>query len=348
LNLNLNKNMQVRVIIGKCLAAFTFALGVGAALAITPAGTVISNQVVLNFQVNGSPGQVQGNSVAFTVVQLLGVVVTSQDATDVGVNSPDLNRALTFRVTNIGNGTETYRLSRDNAVIGDNFDPVTPPLPGVSLFLENGLQPGFQATGPNADIAYVPGTNDPTLAAGESRTVYLASMIPAALTHLDVGRSRLIATSAQADVPGKPAGTGLPALSASSQERVVGLSRGVADATGGYRVTGVQTSMAKSVVKVLDPTGGTIIMPGAVLTYRLVAEIKGDGTVSSFIVADALPAQVRYKPGALLVNGVLQTEAADADFSEVNTSVFPQTVKVSLGSKTAPYLATVEFDVIVE
>jgi uncharacterized repeat protein (TIGR01451 family) len=327
------------------LWAFTY---IQPSYALTAAGTSISNQVRLQFQVQNAPGEIQSNAVAFTVSQLLGVAVTSQDATEVGVNSPDLSRALTFRVTNVGNGTETYRLSRDDALPGDNFDPLIPAAPLAALFIENGLQPGFQATGPNADTPYVAGSNDPIITAGADRTVYLVSTIPNGQVYQDVARSRLIATSSQADVPGKLPGTGLPALNANSPERVVGVSRGLADAVGAYRVTGVQTSVVKTVLKVLDPQGGSTIMPGAIITYRLVTEIRGKGTASSVIVSDPLPLQVRYKSGTLLLNGLAQTDAADSDPSEVDISTLPQTLRVKLGSQSAPFVATVEFDVIVE
>jgi uncharacterized repeat protein (TIGR01451 family) len=323
-------------------------LHVGAAQAATPAGTTISNQALLRFTVQNSAGEIQSNATSFTVVQLLGVAVTSQDAAEVGVNSPDLGRVLTFRVSNIGNGTESYRLSRDDAVLGDQFDPIAPTTAGAGVYLENGLQPGFQASGPNADTPYIAGTNDPQISAGDGRIVYLASAIPAGQAYQDSARSRLIATSAQADVLGKAAGTGLPPAGVSSLERVVGLSRGQADATGIYRVTGVQTSLVKTVVKVLDPQGGTTIMPGARITYRLVSEMRGAGTASNFSISDTLPVQVRYRSGSLSVNGAAQTDAADADFSEVDVSTVPHTLRVRLGSRSAPFLATVEFDVIVE
>jgi uncharacterized repeat protein (TIGR01451 family) len=340
--------MQYIRFFAKLIGFVPVLFGGSVAFALTPAGTTISNQARLQFTVQNAPGEIQSNAVGFTVSQLLGVAVTSQDAGDIGVNSPDLSRALSFRVTNIGNGLETYRLSRDDAVPGDNFDPLVPQAPSGSLFIENGLQPGFQATGPNADLPYVAGSTDLILSSGSDRTVYLVSAIPPGQTHLDAGRSRLIATSAQADVPGKLPGTGLPPLGASGQERVVGLSRGQANATGAYRVTGVQTTVVKTVAKVRDPQGGSTVMPGAVITYRLMAELRGAGTASSVTVSDALPPQLRYKPGALFLNGALQTEAADADFSEVNVTNSPQTLRVRLGSQTAPFLATVEFDVIVE
>jgi hypothetical protein len=323
-------------------------LHVGAAQAATPAGTTISNQALLRFTVQNSVGEIQSNATSFTVVQLLGVAVTSQDAAEVGVNSPDLGRVLTFRVSNIGNGTESYRLSRDDAVLGDQFDPIAPTTAGAGVYLENGLQPGFQASGPNADTPYIAGSNDPQISAGDGRIVYLASAMPAGQAYQDSARSRLMANSAQSDVLGKAPGTGLPPLGSSKLDRVVGLSRGQADATGAYRVTGVQTSLVKTVVKVLDPRGGSTVMPGAVLTYRLVSEMRGVGSASSFNISDGLPAQVRYKSGTLTVNGTAQTDAADADFSEVDVSTVPHTLRVRLGSRSAPFLATVEFDVIVE
>ena len=51
--------------------------------------------------------------------------VQVQDSAAPPVASPDTARVLTFLVTNIGNGSETFRLSRSNAIEGDQYDPVS-------------------------------------------------------------------------------------------------------------------------------------------------------------------------------------------------------------------------------
>ena len=47
----------------------------------------------------------------FTVAELINVTLVSQDAANVAVGSPDSNRALSFLLTNTGNGPETFSLA---------------------------------------------------------------------------------------------------------------------------------------------------------------------------------------------------------------------------------------------
>src|SRR5215468_8576562 len=120
-----------------------------------PANTAISNTAQATYNdPNGQPQTVNSNTSTLRVDEVLGAVVVSNDAGNVGVLSPDNDRPLSFTVTNPGNGSEAYALTPNASLGGDQYDPTD-----VRIFLDNGngvFEPGV-------DTLYSPGVNDPVL-----------------------------------------------------------------------------------------------------------------------------------------------------------------------------------------
>lgn len=321
-----------------CLRAFLAAGGALLAGAVhaagTPAGTLIGNTATLRYSVAGSPTSATATAPVLVVAKVISVVVTWQDAAPATVASPDTARALSFSVTNTGNAAEAWRLSRNDALGGDQFDPQ--PAAAGALWLESGAQPGFQASGPNADTPYNPGGNDPLLPADGSRTVYLVSDIPTGQATGAAGRSTLVAASTTPGAAGAAPGTQVG--SSGGMQIVVGAA-GQASATGSYLVSGVALGVAKSVAAVRDPQGGTRVMSGSVLTYRIVLTLSGAGTADAVSLVDPLPAGLSYVAGSLVVDGAARTDVADGD----NGAAANNTVTADFGSVAAPAQRVVEF-----
>nr|WP_239027311.1 DUF11 domain-containing protein [Ramlibacter algicola] len=300
----------------------------------TPAGTQIPNTAVISYTYNGTPATQFASAIPVVVARVLSVRTTWQDSTPAPVNSPDAIRPLTFAVTNTGNGTDTFALWRDNALAGDQFDPLD--APAGAIWLESGAQPGFQATGPNADIPYLPGTNDPVLAADASRIAYLASNIPPGFTTGAMARASLQARSSQVP-PGTPPGTQVGVQNGIAS--IVGANGAFSAAPGIYLVSVVAVGIGKSVVAIADPAGGQRVMTGAVLTYRLQVTATGNGTANNIVVADPLPATLTFVPGSITVDGIARTDGADGDDSSFSAG----TVRTVLPSLTAPQTRAIEF-----
>ena len=300
----------------------------------TPAGTAIPNTAVLRYTMNGTPGSVSAASTPVIVARVVGVTVTWQDSSPTPATSPDIQRPLAFIVTNTGNGPDTFRLSRDNVLAGDQFDPVDS-VP-AAIWLESGAQPGFQPAGASPDVVYVAGANDIALAADASRVVHLSSSIPAGLATGATGKAVLVARSTVVPAgatPGTQVGldAGVPI--------VVGRGGGRASATGSYLVSSVAVGIAKSVSAVRDPAGGSTVTSGSVLTYRLVVTAVGVGAVTGLVVTDPLPTALTYVPGSLTVDGAVRTDAADGD----DSSFAAGTVRTTFPSLTAPASRAIEF-----
>ena len=308
----------------------------------TPAGTVIPNAATLSYSYRG---EVQLPVTVYAphliVNEVINHVLTAQNSGPLSVMAPDTGKALTFALTNTGNGTETFRLTRNNAVEGDAFDPINPP--EGSIYLENGAQPGFQATGPNADTVYVPGTNDPTLLADATQIIYVVSNIPASLANGALGNLTLTASSTTPGAAGAAVGTRLVGAGQNGVDAMVGSARGRSSAAGAYLVSSVSLAVTKTVVSVLDPRGGTLVMPGTILTYRIALALTGIGVAELLQLSDPLPAETTYVPGSLLVNGAPRTDAQDND----NASFASGVVRATFGNTVAPANHVIEFKVTV-
>jgi uncharacterized repeat protein (TIGR01451 family) len=308
----------------------------------TAAGTVISNLATVSYRIgSAAPSSATSNTVSLRVDEIIQPVLTWQDATPVAVNTPGSNAVLTFLLTNGGNGPEAFGLTRTNgpAPLPDgNYTPLNGSV--GSIYLESGALAGFQASGSNADWLYVPGSNDPVLAPNASITIYVVSNTPGVASNVH-GEVLLSTAALTVGAVGALPGTALAGLGQGGGYAVVGSSRAQAGATGGYITSGLGFAMNKTVLKVLDPHGTNVVMPGAELTYQIVSTLTGAGTASGLVITDPLPAMTAYVPGSMVVNGLAQTDAADSDPAQFFAAT--QTVSVSLGNVAAPATVVIVF-----
>ena len=253
------------------------------------------------------------------------------------VTPGETGRALLFTVTNTGNGTETFSLAIDSALGGDDFDPV-PAVPAIYFDTDGSgdLTP--------ADQAYVPGGNDPVLAADAAVDIFLVNDIPGGATNGQVGFSELTATSTTGTgAPGSVVGGG----GDGGVDAVIGTSGGEAADQGEYVVSDVQVTFAK-IQAVADPFGGTEAVPGATITYTITFDVTNGGTATGAVVNDPIPAFTTYVADTITLNGASLTDAIDGDVGEFDTSGVPAIV-VRLGDVTqGDGTQTVEFQVTID
>ena len=297
-----------------------------------PANTQISNTAQATFtDPGGTPRTVNSNTATLRVDELLGAIVVSNDAGNVGVLSPDDDEPLSFTVTNPGNGPEAYTLAFDAGLTGDDYDPTD-----VRIFLDDGdgiFEPG-------QDTLYSPGSNDPVLAPDQSRVVFVSADTPAGRVVADTAAVQLTATAVT--------GSGLPGTTFAGQgtggvDAVVGATTATANAQGAYQVAQTQSTLTKS-QSVTDPLGGSRPIPGATITYTITMVLSGTGTITGAQIADLIPANTTYLAGSITLDTVAQTDAADTDAGRFTGT----SIVVSLGSVPAPATHTVTFQVRID
>lgn len=308
-----------------CIAQPAFAAG-------TLAGTNIENIATASFDVGGGTVDIQSNTAVILVDELLDVTVTSSDPGDVATTNGATNTVLTYRVTNNGNGSESFRLTPNVTNGGDDFDPVLAQV--VIDTNNNGVYD------PGVDTVYVAGGNDPLLTPDQSVTVFVLTNIPATQTN---GQRANVSLLAAANT-----GTGAPGTTFSGQgegggDAVAGTSGADGEASGFLRVDAASVALAKSAT-VLDPFGGNNAVPGSTITYTIVATVSGAGSLTNLVINDPIPAGTTYVPGSLALQAASLTDAADADAGSFNGS----RISVALGNVPAGQTRTVTFRTVIQ
>jgi uncharacterized repeat protein (TIGR01451 family) len=319
------------------IACLAVTLGVAPAFAAgTPAGTVISNTASVSFDLDGSAVSLDSNTVTVTVEERIDVVTTLRSP-QIVVAPGDTAQAALFTVTNTGNGTETFALSVDSALIGDDFNP-DPAVPAI--YFDTDASGDFNV----GDEAYQPGVNDPALAADASIDVFIVNDIPGTAVNGQRGLSQLTATS--------QTGTGSPGDVFAGQgdngvDAVIGTTGGEGSDVAEYLVSDVQISIQKAQL-VADPFGGTEPVPGATITYTVTVEVTSTGTATASTLRDPIPELTTFVPDSITLNGNAISDAADTDEGEIDDAGAP-TVVVRLGDLTlADGQQTVTFSVTID
>lgn len=314
-------------------------LGLGApAMSVaagTAAGTQIQNTAQISYDIGGTPVTTASNATTLTVAEIINTNVTTLTSS-VSVAPGATNQVLQFRLTNTGNGPETFHLTPNSTIVGDNFDPV---LASNSIYFDTdgtaGLTPG--------DTLYVPGSNDPNLNADASIVVLVVNNIPTGLSNGAIGRSELSAIAFTG--PGAP-GAVFAGQGVGGADAVLGTTGGQANNNGAYVAGSITLTAVKSQV-IADQFSGSQPVPGATITYQIVVTPSGSGTANAVTFTDAIPANTTYQSGSLTLNGAALTDGADAD-AGLYTSTPAAQVSVSLGSLTAASSAqTITFAVTI-
>jgi len=304
----------VRRLVSVLLTALVaYAHGAGAATD-APAGTVITNTASVQYLVAGTT-QSQSTFANFTVQQLINVTVTWQNSADVSVSDGSTNQALLFKVTNTGNGQDSFKLT--DALVtpgGSSFTPAN-----CLIYFDTAGTGVYSAS----DVLYTPGTNDPSLPQNGSANMLIVCNIPSGAADASLGEMQLTATSKTAN---GTAGTVDTGGGVGGVDAVVGQTGGSANATGIYQAHQIALAYTKSAT-VSAPGGGTQPISGATITYTLTVTPSGSATANSLVVTDPVPTNTTYVPNSLTLNG--STVAPATGDYNVTT---PGAVTVKLGN----------------
>jgi uncharacterized repeat protein (TIGR01451 family) len=334
----------------------------------TPSGTTISNSATLTYVIGAGPViTANSNAVSFLVDEKINLSVLGGATTNVVPGATA--QATAFTVTNLSNSPLDFNLAVTSVIAGDNFDPTA-----CSAFVENGATAGYQ---PAQDTA----TFIDELAANANVTVYAVCDIPASVVTANTALVGLTAT-ARGTFTG-PNGTYVAtggsvgaiinqtavADTAGSVDIVFADGAGTEDpardaaysAHNTYSVTvPVVMSLTKTVTSVVDPNGTGVLMPNAVMTYQIVADLTGSGTVTNLVITDPLPPETTYVTGSITVacnsgtytgggacSGITIPKPAtsksdtntDSDYADFTAN----TVTVTLGNVAAPANIVITF-----
>ena len=123
-------------------------------------------------------------------------------------------------------------------------------------------------------------------------------------------------------------------------DAIVGSTTAAGRDKGFYIVNSATVTFVKSAT-VSDPFGGTKSVPGAVITYTLVATVSGAGALANLAAGDPIPTGTTYIPGTITSQGTGITDTTDADAGEFAAN----RVAVRFGNVSGGQTRTVTFKV---
>ncbi len=315
-----------------CIISAALNLTGAAYAAGTLAGTDINNVATATYDGPGGTVTVNTNQVTIKVDELLDVTVARTSPGDVATTPSATGNVLIFRITNTGNGSEAFSLTTDVNKSGDDFNPTLNQI--VIDTNDNGV---YDA---GVDTVYVAGSNDPVLTPDQGKTIFVLTNTPA--TPVNGNRAEIGLTATALTGSGTP-GTVFAGLGDGGGDAVVGTTTATKEATGFLVVQAATIALVKSAI-VLDPFGGNRPVPGAVITYNLVATITGAGSLNNVVISDPIPTGTTYSTGTITLESATLTDAADTDTGNYTGTE----ISVGLGNVPAGQTRTVSFKVTIK
>lgn len=291
------------------------------------AGTLIENTATATYESGAASVTVQSNTVTVRVDELLDVAVASLNGSPVPIGQS--SAVLSYTVTNTGNGPEAYLLSANPTTTGNDFDAVV-----QSIAIDSNGNGIYDA---GVDQVIAAGAATPVIAPDASLTVFVIASAPSGASDGSTSQLRLAANAATGT---GSAGTIFTGTGSGGGDAVVGASTAQDDALGGLIASLATVTLAKSAA-IADPFGGQQPVPGAVVTYTLVATVAGTGTTANLHVTDVIPAGTTYQPASLKLEGAALSDAADGDAGVGGAAG----IDVALGTITGGTTRTVKFNV---
>lgn len=297
----------------------------------TRAGTIINNTAQATYDNGGGTNVVvDSNTHSMTVAELINNTVNWSDSADVPTTPGATTQILKFQLTNTGNGVETFSLATNGSIGGDNYDPT------VNLII---IDDGDGIYEPTQDTVYTGSATNPTLNPDQNLTIFVISTTPTGVADGNRGGVTLTATSTTGT--GAP-GTTFTGAGEGGGDAILGSSGGDDDDNGYYIVSAATVSLLKSAV-VLDPFGGTQPIPGATVTYSIVATTTGSGSLPGLVINDVVPSGTTYTAGSIKLGGTALTDATGDDAG----SFAANAIAVSLGTVPGGQTRTVSFQVTI-
>lgn len=296
--------LTTSIVLGSAmLSGNAFAVG-------TDAGTAISNTATVSFT-RGSSTDSEQASVSFNVDEIINVNVTGTPPSSNTTNG-DKGVAVTYTVTNTGNGPELFSLfdttnlngSTNNLPLSANDIKIyyVPTATSDGIFDPNNINETLY-TGTDISI-----DND------ESITVYMVADIPNGSTAGSFTDFQLEAVS-QTESGGVKAGesilgTVIPAAGENSTNAIIAVEQGRHNAVTRLEVNTFDPSksLVVSINKLIlgsnalinnDPSKQTNQkIPGAMVTYFIKVKVEND-TATVLSISDIIPANMTYVPNSI-------------------------------------------------
>jgi uncharacterized repeat protein (TIGR01451 family) len=309
---------------GVSLIAISVAIAAPAQAAETTAGTVITNNVTVNYKVGGVDQDAVTASNSFTVDRKVNLTVVEDGNSTTSVAPGQTSAVTAFTVTNSSNATIDIALAATNRSSGtaahggtDNFN-----VSNIRMYVDTNND-GSYTSGTDQQVTYLD-----QVAADATVRVFVLSDVPLGRATGDVAGVRLAGTASEATAAGSLGAT----ISETTTANTSGMDTVFADTTSGgniardgihfaeddYTVSAADVTVTKTSKIISDPFNGTTnpkMIPGSVVEYCIsVGNASGSATATSVAISDTLPSETTYDTSfGVKVNGTVTASSCNAD-----------------------------------
>lgn len=309
-------------------AASIFAVAAGTAspafAAGTPAGSTITNNVSVAYQVGGVSQTGLSASNSFTVDRKVNFTVAEDGSSTTQVSPGQLAAVTSFIVTNTSNAPLDFALAAANRVGGtaehggtDVFD-----VSNLRLYADTNSN-GAYDSGTDVLITYLD-----QIAADANARVFVVADVPLGRTTAEVAGVRLTGTASEATAAGSLGAV----VTQTAGANTAGVDTVFADTNAGgntardgihfdeddYTIFAAALTATKTSRVISDPLNNTTnpkLIPGAVVEYCItVANGSGGAAAANVAISDTLPATTTYDASfGVKVNGTVTSGTCNAD-----------------------------------
>lgn len=279
-----------------------------------PAGTQITNVAELTYKIGVFDFNATSNTLVDVVDQVLDLEIVCQDNSNVIVQDGESQRALTFRLSNIGNGTDKFSLIHETNATS-NFTVNNP-----SIYIDTNANGVF-------DPAVDQQINDINLTADTNATLFFVSDIQSG--NFASGSQSANGIEARSTI----SGSGIPgtAIDLGSYFAVDGIRGGVDSDLCVYELATVNVVLDKSATLSSDK-----LFSGTIIHYKIEVKVEGNGSVDNIVVKDTIPAGTKYVTNSIKLDSVSLNDSGHISGTFIT---------VPVGKMTQKDVHTVEFDV---
>jgi uncharacterized repeat protein (TIGR01451 family) len=290
----------------------------------TTAGSTITNNVSVSYQVGGVTQNSLSASSSFTVDRRVTFTVAEEGNATTQVSPGQTAAVTSFIVTNTSNAPLDFALAATNRAGGaaahggtDNFD-----VSNMNVYRDTNNDGDYDA-GTDLQITYLD-----QLAADANARVFVVVDIPLGRSTNDVAGVRLTGTAHEATAAGSLGAvvTQTAGANTAGVDTVFGDTNadgntardGIHFDEDDYTVLAASITAAKTSRVISDPLNGTTnpkLIPGAVVEYCITAaNATGSATATNVSISDTLPGETTYLSSfGVLVNGTVTGSTCNAD-----------------------------------
>jgi hypothetical protein len=291
--------------------ALPLALAQGASAALTPAGTVITNQATLDYKVGGySQNAVPSTATTFNVDRKVNFTVNYVPGKFVDVFPGAQNQVLTYTVTNLGNDVQDFdlavtQMNGGSVLLGtDNIDATN-----MRVFRDNGATPGVYDTG---DTDITAGHLLDEVAADQTVTVFVVGNFDVPQVNANIAGVSVTAVALHGHTPG--AGAAIAGGAVTDTNGAVGgnaiytVFADVADTLpnrelvlGAYRIAAPVLNVTKGHLVIWDPVNFNNTprsIPGSFVQYAITIsnDVKAIASANLTTIQDVLSGNTTLDP----------------------------------------------------